>query len=109
LFPLALNSLNQAGEFGAPQTRKRIFLMAARADVTLPAIPYPTHALPKQFRKTILEEDGGGNKIALLKSESGVAAYQHTSIWDAIGDLHPFDWCVFHPSLACEIFMLSPL
>jgi hypothetical protein len=83
--------------------------MAARADVTLPAMPHPTHALPKQFCKTILQEDGGGNKIPLLISESGVAAYQYTSLWDAIGDLHPFDWYVFHPSLACEIFMWSPL
>lgn len=37
----------QAGQYGAPQDRKRVIFWGARRDVPLPKFPLPTHFFPK--------------------------------------------------------------
>lgn len=64
----------QAAEFGAPQSRKRLFLMGSRMDVPLPAYPRPTHHARSM---------NGVNVEGRLPYAP--------SVWDALGDLPEAD------------------
>ncbi len=64
----------QAADFGTPQSRKRLFLMGARADVELPEYPEPTHHARSMK---------GINVPGPLPFSP--------SVWDAIGDLPEAD------------------
>lgn len=64
----------QAANFGTPQSRKRLFLLGARADVPLPEYPKPTHH-PRSMK--------GHNTEGLLPLSP--------SVWEAIGDLPEAD------------------
>jgi DNA (cytosine-5)-methyltransferase 1 len=61
----------QAADFGTPQSRRRLILLGARADVALPVYPEPTHAA-----RAI-----GGKTPVLTDLPLG------PSVWDALSDL----------------------
>jgi DNA (cytosine-5)-methyltransferase 1 len=64
----------QAAQYGTPQSRERLFLIAARTDVPLPAYPGPSHT-PRRI-------DGGA-----VTGDLPVGP----SVWEAIGDLPDAD------------------
>ena len=64
----------QAAEYGVPQSRKRLFLIGARGDVSLPCYPKPC-CTPRRI-------DGGAVEGALPLGPS---------VWDALGDLPDVD------------------
>jgi DNA (cytosine-5)-methyltransferase 1 len=77
----------QAGYYGLPQNRWRIFIWASRNGEPLPFFPEPTHIFPQttifgatRFRDAIKKPAGGGPNLfsELLPT---------TSVWDAISDL----------------------
>ena len=65
----------QAADFGTPQSRKRLILIGARADVSLPSYPEPTHTA-----RSI-----SGKVPARAKLPLG------PSVWDALSDLPDVD------------------
>lgn len=60
-----------AADYGAPQSRRRLFLLGARRDVPIPSYPEPTHSARRI--------NGG------VPSDQGRPI--GPSVWDAIGDL----------------------
>lgn len=64
-----------ASDFGAPQSRRRVILIGARADVPLPAYPQATHTA-----RTIKGVVPEASQLPL-----------GPSVWDAIGDLPDAD------------------
>lgn len=84
--------VTKAGSYGAPQTRRRFFLIASKATLPLPRFPAPSHAFPAQKFERMSIVDGAGRQVQLSCIEKGIAPHRHITIEDAIGDLWPFDW-----------------
>ncbi|KAJ7070674.1 hypothetical protein C8F01DRAFT_1362531 [Mycena amicta] len=92
----------QAGCHGAPQSRIRFFLVAARIGHTLPKLPQPTHDFPVisklgfKIPYSHKPPEDNVNKfkemIFPINTERGKAAHAAVTIEDAIGDLPRFDW-----------------
>ncbi|XP_050308099.1 DNA (cytosine-5)-methyltransferase 1-like [Anthonomus grandis grandis] len=81
----------QAGNYGLPQSRRRIFLIGAAPGLVLPKLPDPTHCFGK-FEKIVetlkidnLKYDIGDLAIGQL----GSLPYRRVTIRDAIADLPP--------------------
>ena len=83
--------LLQAAHYGAPQTRVRFFLLAARRGYPLPAAPQPTHDFPPTNRLEVRFPNG--DIARAVHAEPGTAPFRFVSIDDAISDLPRFDWC----------------
>ncbi|KAI9070389.1 S-adenosyl-L-methionine-dependent methyltransferase [Trametes sanguinea] len=83
-------ALLQAGHYGAPQSRVRFFLVAARQGLPLPDLPQPTHDFPPKDALEI--KFPNGTAIQPILTLNGTALFKHVSIVDAIGDLPEFDW-----------------
>ena len=99
-------SLLQAGHYGAPQSRVRFFLFAAKARATLhpanqfftflqagqvlPELPQPSHSFPQVDKLEIKLPHS--NTITPVITGKGLASRNFTSIEDAISDLPQFDW-----------------
>jgi DNA (cytosine-5)-methyltransferase 1 len=81
-----------AAHFGAPQTRTRFFLLAARAGAPLPLDPAPTHAFNAGALALRLEPRA--RAPAPVLPPRGAFLFAHTTVEDAIGDLWAFDACV---------------
>ncbi|KAJ7610870.1 S-adenosyl-L-methionine-dependent methyltransferase [Roridomyces roridus] len=83
--------LLQAGNYGAPQSRVRFFLVAALHGHPLPEIPQPTHdfEVVHQLRIKLPLQKVPVNPV---RTTRGTMAHPSVSIEDAIGDLPPFDW-----------------
>jgi DNA (cytosine-5)-methyltransferase 1 len=77
----------QAGHYGLPQNRWRVFILAARANERLPSFPEPTHAFPRTtlfgataFRDCVIKPvDDSQGFFSSLKP--------HSTVGDAISDL----------------------
>lgn len=81
----------QAGYYGLPQNRWRVFLWAAQWDQPIPSFPEPTHAFPrttifgaKKFRHCVVKPAADHGDL-FWKPVSMV------SVRDAISDLPPID------------------
>ncbi|KAJ7597662.1 S-adenosyl-L-methionine-dependent methyltransferase [Mycena floridula] len=84
--------LMDAGQHGAPQARRRFFLVAARHKFPLPLWPQITHAFPTKDLK--IKFPTANENIAVINApmERGTAPLRSITIKDAIGDLPLFDW-----------------
>lgn len=74
----------QAGNFGVPQTRRRLFILAATPGLDLPDFPKPTHV----FNSTSLSITLGNVRYS-HKDWDDSAPRRNTTIYDAMSDL-PF-------------------
>ena len=66
----ALLGILQAGYYGVPQNRWRVFIVAAAADSTLPEFPLPVHAFPRTtifgataFRANVVKPPDSGSDL----------------------------------------------
>ncbi|CAE6460712.1 unnamed protein product [Rhizoctonia solani] len=101
----------QSAEYGAPQHRRRAFILGARHGHTLPEFPLPTYCVRKpetglrlpssRFIDPTHIKDG---KVPIV----GNAVHRQVTMWDAIGDLAPFEWHV-HYSLRALVIKLVPI
>lgn len=74
----------QAGNFGVPQTRRRLFIVAATPGFDLPVFPKPTHV----FNSTSLSISLGNVRFS-HKDWDDSGPRRNTTIYDALSDL-PF-------------------
>ena len=74
----------QAGEYGVPQNRRRLFIMAARMSVMLPDFPSPTHVFAGKHCNCSIKVDG--KIIGKVRNKSS-GIFRMISIEDAIRDL----------------------
>ncbi|KAF7965632.1 hypothetical protein HWV62_42606 [Athelia sp. TMB] len=84
----------QAGQYGAPQGRRRVLFWGAKRGCPLPEFPMPTHG----FKGSNYHKLPDGTKLpppsrSLDPDEPHqIAPFYPVTITDAIGDLPPFDW-----------------
>ncbi|KAH7889609.1 S-adenosyl-L-methionine-dependent methyltransferase [Phlebopus sp. FC_14] len=93
----------QAAQYGAPQGRRRVIFWGARRDMLLPEWPLPTHCSPAKLYAVQLP---GGITLAPTvrfkndedsKDNDCSAPLHFVTIYEAIGDLPPFDWYMKNP------------
>ncbi|KAI0929230.1 hypothetical protein AcW1_006224 [Taiwanofungus camphoratus] len=89
----------QAGQYGAPQARKRVIFWGARRDVPLPGFPLPTHCFPKPVESYKLPTGDVLRPVTRAKPDEedgsvyqACAPFLPVTVNDAIGDLPRFDW-----------------
>lgn len=77
----------QAGYYGLPQNRWRVFIWAGRSERSTPEFPEPTHLFPRKplfgataFRDAVIKPPSDRPTL-FWKPEP------HPTVWDAIGDL----------------------
>ncbi|KAJ7597250.1 S-adenosyl-L-methionine-dependent methyltransferase [Mycena floridula] len=82
-------ALLQAGHYGSPQTRIRVFVVAAQNGLDLPEFPQPSHDFPLHQKLQISLATG---PIQPIRTRRGITFHPTVTIQDAIGDLPPFHW-----------------
>lgn len=83
--------LLQAAHYGAPQTRVRFFMVAARLGYVLPDLPVPVYSFPLNDSLDIKLPHG----LVLRPIDTArETLFNYISIHDAISDLPRFDWYV---------------
>ncbi|KAG7092771.1 hypothetical protein E1B28_009094 [Marasmius oreades] len=99
----------EAGQYGAPQSRKRVIFWGAKRGLKLPDFPAPTHAFPKSAWMWKLPCETGRSLPPATRSrdpdviENGKYTYaplKNVTVFDAINDLPPFDWINPHATMA---------
>lgn len=97
--------LLNAGMYGAPQNRRRFFIVASDAEHELPDFPHPTHAFPKSLTLKIpafpearpswpvVESTRTGDDYDIMRQPPLCVPHPTVTLKDGIGDLHKFDWC----------------
>lgn len=86
----------QAGAYGAPQSRVRLIILAARLGYPLPEMPTPTHAF--NTRKWSIDLTDG---YRVQCPSSDYAPFEQVTVDKAISDLPIFHWYV-------TLFLLVP-
>lgn len=86
--------LLQAGNYGTPQGRVRLFIIAALDGQPIPEFAQPSHDFPVVHGLTI-KHPIDGKPIRPIRTDRGTAPHAFVTIDDAIGDLLRFDWYVF--------------
>ena len=84
--------LLQAAHYGTPQTRVRFFLMAAKMGLPLPELPVATHDFPLVDSLEMKFPNEDNVRPLALCTITGRAFLPHVRVWDAIGDLHAWEW-----------------
>lgn len=80
--------LLQAGQYGVPQTRRRIIFWGAKLGVEMPLCPQPTHCFPKKNGAITLP-----NRRTLTNSiKRSSAAYPAVVVGDVITDLPGYEY-----------------
>lgn len=84
----------QAGQYGAPQARKRVIFWGAKRDVPLPGFPLPTHCFPKPVESYKLPTGDVLRPVTRAKPDEedgsvyqACAPFLPVTVNDAIGDL----------------------
>lgn len=85
--------LLQAGNYGTPQGRVRLFIIAALDGQPIPEFAQPSHDFPVLHGLTI-KHPIDGEPIRTIRTNRGTAPHAFITIDDAIGDLLRFDWHV---------------
>ena len=102
-YQLSFQYMNAAA-YGAPQTRLRWFLMAAKIGEPLPEFPLQTHFYPdggKDAASLGLKVHAGSKETTTPeRPEKGTYLYPHVTIREAIGDLWTFDMYVCSSQLS---------
>ncbi|KAF9469584.1 S-adenosyl-L-methionine-dependent methyltransferase [Collybia nuda] len=83
--------LLQAGNYGTPQGRVRLFIIAVLDGLPLPEFAQPSHDFPVTHNLTI-KHPIDGESIRPIRTDRGTAPHAFVTIDDAIGDLPRFDW-----------------
>lgn len=78
----------QAGSYGLPQNRKRLFIIGAQAGLTLPKFPIPTHQFSLDKSKTTFKIN---NQVFKPFNKESKGVLRMITIQDAIGDLVPLN------------------
>ncbi|ESK94207.1 dna (cytosine-5)-methyltransferase -like, partial [Moniliophthora roreri MCA 2997] len=90
----------EAGQYGCPQSRKRIIFLGAKRGLKLPDFPIPTHAFTKACawrvpcnpKKRLLPVTHSKDSESIEGGSYHYAPMNPISIKDAIGDLPAFEW-----------------
>ncbi|CAG9855238.1 unnamed protein product [Phyllotreta striolata] len=77
----------QAGQYGIPQTRRRLIIMAAAPGYVLPKFPEPQHVFSRKGTHLAFVVDGFNYSNECLWTES--APYRTITVRDALCDLPP--------------------
>ncbi|XP_011505760.1 PREDICTED: DNA (cytosine-5)-methyltransferase PliMCI-like [Ceratosolen solmsi marchali] len=75
----------QVGNYGIPQTQKRMILLAAAAGEILPKFPSPLHVFNKSTSQLYVDIDD--KKYYSLKELHNSAPYRAITVYDALSDL----------------------
>jgi len=102
--------LGNSWEYGAPQGRPRVFVCVAAPGLRLPETPFPSHAHPDGFLRTVRKLGRMNNDEAFVASENEprafnfITAAESTADLPDIGDAKP-DICVPYPDhrLSCGV------
>ncbi|KAH7104759.1 S-adenosyl-L-methionine-dependent methyltransferase [Auriculariales sp. MPI-PUGE-AT-0066] len=91
-----------ASQYGAPQKRQRLFIIAARMELPLPAAPHPLFSMPKGSEKMQTKHVKVCNAVSAEQPQWPVQSFDdltpahvphaYYSLEAAIGDLHHFNW-----------------
>ncbi|OLL21656.1 DNA (cytosine-5)-methyltransferase 1 [Neolecta irregularis DAH-3] len=92
-------SIQQAGQHGCPQSRRRVIFWGVQMDYRIPRWPQPSHCFPKQGSLNITLPDGFS--FSAVKRRSGHAPHALVTIGDAILDLPGFEYA--NPHKVCSI------
>lgn len=80
----------QAGQYGSPQSRRRVIFLGAKQGLPLPQFPIPTHFFPKAVQRVKLATGDFLYSCSRAKSNTEFhysAPLPAVTILDAIGDL----------------------
>ncbi|KAF8911019.1 S-adenosyl-L-methionine-dependent methyltransferase [Gymnopilus junonius] len=89
--------LLQSGQYGIPQSRRRVIFWAAKRGIPLPQFPVPVYVFPTTIHRIKLPTE----RVLYPLTRSRIPDEDHyhqfaplraRTVNDAIGDLPPFDW-----------------
>ncbi|KAH0545257.1 hypothetical protein FGG08_000711 [Glutinoglossum americanum] len=82
-------SVLQAGEFGAPQSRRRVIFWGIRPGLKMPMFPQPTHTFQSKTSSTSINLPNG---VKFSTKTRRGAPLPMTTVADAVLDLPPFEY-----------------
>lgn len=113
----------QAGRLGAPQSRRRLIMIAVPLGMVLPRFPKPTHTFTNRCSSAIIKPKP--DLSLSFGTTSGSGMYRRVTVQDAIGDLSTMDgtyahapmtdyqkWMRSNPESACtynEVRVVTPI
>ncbi|KAH0558938.1 hypothetical protein GP486_004436 [Trichoglossum hirsutum] len=82
-------SVLQAGEFGAPQSRRRVIFWGVKLGLEMPMFPQPTHTFQSKTASTSINLPNG---VKFSTKTRRGAPLPMTTVADAVLDLPPFEY-----------------
>ncbi|KAF5380878.1 hypothetical protein D9615_004125 [Tricholomella constricta] len=98
--------LLQAGQYGAPQGRRRVIFWGAKRGNPIPGFPIPVYAFPRKMNRSTLPTGYLHPVSRSLDPEVNhqCAPLPAITVDDAIGDLPPFEWINPHEIIPMKDF-----